>query len=384
MSRPSSISTSDRAAAPAPEARARLRWRRWCAIALGAAGVCLAVVAAVNAAVDPFQQYRLATPYAPRFYHLHHRYINPGIAKHAVYETALIGSSIMESTPNSAIARACGGPAVNLSMPAISAAEMQTLLGTVLRSRHPRRVILVLDFNAFAGAPDARQDSAGPLPRYLYDRNPFNDLPYLLSGTVLRKSLSIVLGRRDEAFRTDPDAPWYWADRMRFGRAEVLRGLDLADLNARYRQPPRTLAGMRASFERNILPVVRDHPATEFDLVWPPYSMLVWIDFAQRNQLDVTLGFKRYVVEAVARLANVRIVDLQEHDEVVADLDRYMDLYHFAPQVNRWLVERTCAGDDLVDAANVASYERALRERLPGWRARAATIAGYDRAEERQ
>ena len=49
---------------------------------LGATAACLAVVGAVNAVVDPFQQYRLAT--APRFYKLHHRWINPGIAKRAL------------------------------------------------------------------------------------------------------------------------------------------------------------------------------------------------------------------------------------------------------------------------------------------------------------
>lgn len=340
---------------------------------LAIAGTCLAVVAAVDWLVDPFQQYRLAT--APRFYRLHHRWINPGIAKHAAYETALIGSSIMESTPNDVIAGACGGPAVNLSMPAISAAEMRVMLGTVFGARDPRRVIAVLDFNAFAGAPDARQESAGPLPAYLYDRNVLNDLPYLLSATVLRKSISILLRHADEPFRTDANAPWYWADRMRFGREEVLRGLDLANLNARFRQPARTLPEMRASFEHNILPIVRAHPRTRFDLVWPPYSMLVWMDFAQRRQLDVTLAFKRYVAESVRDLRNVDIVDLQDHVEVTGNLDLYMDLYHFAPQVDRWLVERACAGLDRVDAANVASYERRLREALLAWRPPATRVA---------
>lgn len=351
------------------------RWRRWCTAVLGATAAALGIVATVNATIDPFQQYRQASSYAPRFYALHHRWINPGIAKRATYATVLIGSSIMESTRNGAIAAACGGPAVNLSMPAISAAEMQTVLDAVFKSRTPGRVVLVLDFNAFAGAPDARQDSAGPLPAYLYDRNVLNDLPYLLSGTVLRKSVSIVFGRHDESFTTDPDAPWYWGDRMRFGRAEVLRGLDLAHLNDRFRQPARALPGMRESFARNILPVLRAHPDTRFELVWPPYSILVWVDFAQREQLDVTLAFKRYVVEAVEGLRNVGVVDLQTHDEITTDLDSYMDIYHFAPRVNAWVVERACAGEDRVDPASVAVFEQRLRGQILAWRPPATRAA---------
>jgi hypothetical protein len=342
-------------------------WRRWCIAVLAVTVAALGAVAAVNATVDPFQQYRLTTSRAPRFYALHHRWINPGLARNASYDTALIGSSIMESTRNDAIAAACGGPAVNLSMPAISAAEMRTLLGTVFAGHDPRRVLLVLDFNAFAGTPDERQESAGPLPAYLYDRSVLDDLPYLLSGTVLRKSLSALLGRRDEPFTDDPNAPWYWADRMRFGRDNVLRDLDLGNLNARFQQPARSLAGMRASFAHNVLPILRAHPETTFDLVWPPYSILVWLDFAQRGQLDVTFDFKRHVIAATAGLPNVRVVDLQAHGEITTDLDRYMDIYHFSPDVNRWIVERACAGEDRVDAGSVDAFEQQLRGQIAAW-----------------
>ncbi len=344
------------------------RWRRWCVSVLASTLVALGAVATVNAIVDPFQQYRLASMYMPRFYALHHRWINPGIAKRAAYDTVLVGSSIMESTRNDWIATACGGPAVNLSMPAISAAEIRTLLDTVFAAREPLRVVLVLDFNAFAGAPDERQDSAGPLPAFLYDRNPFNDLPYLLSGTVLRKSLAILAGSADEPFRTDVDAPWFWGDRFRFAQSEVLRGLDPDNINARFQQPVRTLAGMRRSFEHNIAPVLVRHPATHFDLVWPPYSMFVWRDFAQRAQLDVTLDFKRFVAEAVKAMKNVSVVDLQTHAEITTDLGLYMDIYHFAPQVDRWIIERTCAGLDRVDATSAAAAERHLRAALDAWR----------------
>ena len=355
------------------------RWRAWCLSVLAATFAALAAVLAINVLVDPFQQYGLATRHPPRFYKLHHRFINPGLAKNASYSTVLIGSSIMESTRNDAIAASCGGPAVNLSMPAISASEIRTLLGAVFLSHVPSRVVVVLDFNALAGAPDARQEESGPLPSYLYDASVFDDLPYLLSGIVLRKSVSILLRRNDEEFTTDANAPWYWADHVSFGRGEVLRGLDLRDLNARFRQPARTLEGMRASFERNILPVVRAHPRTRFDLVFPPYSMLVWVDFEQRGQLDVSFAFKRYMAQALASLPNATIVDLQGHDEITGDLDLYRDLYHFAPQVNAWIVARACAALDTEDASNVGRYERDLRAKLAAWKPPVEGAAAWNR-----
>jgi hypothetical protein len=167
---------------------------RWVAGVLGATLAVLGAAAAFVVWVDPFQQYHLATRYPPRFYFLHHRYIDPGLAKNQTYDTVVSGSSIMENTRNDFVAKACGGSAVNLSMPAMSASEQRLMLETAFADRPVRRVIAVLDFNEFSGGMDERQDVAGPLPRYLYDRNPFNDLPYLLSRDVLVKAWRIVGG----------------------------------------------------------------------------------------------------------------------------------------------------------------------------------------------
>ena len=349
--------------------------RRWCIAVVAAIAALLAAIAALDAWVDPFQQFAVASRFAPRFYTLHHRYIDPGLAKNAAYDTLLTGSSIMENSRNADIARACGGRAVNLAMPAQSAFEQRLILETALASRKVRQAIVVLDFNAFAGVPDARQDIAGPLPRYLYGRNPLDKLPYLLSGDVLLKSLRILADDRSESFATDPDAPWYWAGRKRFGRDEVLQGLDLGHLNARYAQPARTLAEMQASFAANLLPILRAHPDTRFDLVWPPYSILVWLDFAQRDQLDVSLAFKRYVYETAGALPNVRVVDLQPLREITHDLDRYTDLYHFAPDVNVRVTDAACRGEYQVTAETLNAFEQALRAQT----AEVATPAGLAR-----
>jgi hypothetical protein len=347
---------------PSPGPAVERSSSRWFAGVLGATLALLGAAAAFVVWVDPFQQYHLASRFPPRFYFLHHRYIDPGPAKNQAYDTVVSGSSIMENTRNDFVAKVCGGSAVNLSMPAMSASEQRLMLETALASRPVRRVIAVLDFNEFAGGLDERQDVAGPLPRYLYDRNPFNDLPYPLSWDVLVKSWRIVASDASEKFTSDPNGAWFWGNVKRFGRDELLRGLDLAHLNARYGQPQRTIGGMRASFEHNLLPLFRSHPETEFDLVWPPYSILVWVDFAQRDQLGVTLEFKRSVVEATRGLANVRIVDLQAERVVTHDLDRYTDLYHFDPAVNEWLVESACRDRNRVDASNVETYERSMRE----------------------
>jgi len=357
---------------PSPGPAVERASRGWFATVLAATIVCLVAVAAFVVWIDPFQQYHLASRFAPRFYFLHHRYINPGLAKNQAYDTVVSGSSITENTRNDFVARTCGGSAVNLSMPAMSASEQRLMLETALANRPLKRIIMVLDFNEFAGGIDERQDVAGPLPRYLYDRNPFNDLPYLLSWDVLVKAWRIVARDTSEKFTSDPNAAWFWGNVVHFGREQVLRGLDMKNLNARYQQPQRTLEGMRASFEHNLLPFLRNHPETEFDLVWPPYSILVWVDFAQRDQMGVTLDFKRYVFDATRAFSNVRVVDLQGEAAITHDLDRYDDIYHFDPAVNELLVDAACKARWQVDAISLGEFERALRDQV----ARVNTPAG--------
>lgn len=338
-------------------------YRRWLAVALVTACLVATGVAAFNIWIDPFQYFHLATRFPPRFYTSYHRFINPGLARNGIYDVVVSGSSIVENTRNNVTAEACGGTSVNLAMPAMSASEQRLILDLALRSRRVRRVVTVLDFNEFAGSPDSRQEVAGPLPRYLYDDNPFNDFPYVLSWDVFRKSLAIYRGVTDSEFRSDTNAPWFWAYRRQFGRSQVLRELNINDINARFQQPPRTFDGMRVSFDRNVLSLMTSYPDTRFEVVWPPYSILVWLDFAQRDQLEVTLAFKRYVAAAVESLPNVRIHDLQAIREVTHDLDRYTDIYHFDPSVNDWIVRMACGstGDDL---ASLARSEAALRAQV--------------------
>jgi hypothetical protein len=56
------------------------------------------------------------------------------------------------------------------------------ILRTALAARPLQRAIVVLDFTGYAGPPDARHPLAGPLPAYLYDRNPGNDFPTCCRG----------------------------------------------------------------------------------------------------------------------------------------------------------------------------------------------------------
>jgi hypothetical protein len=327
-------------------------------------GACLllAVAGAVNYRVDPFQQYRIPSSYAARFYAAYQRHENPGIARNYALDRAIVSSSLMENVSGSEVDAAFGyGKTFNLSFAGLTAYEARKLLESVLAEGKVKEVIYNVDFNAFSGKPN-RTGIPEPLPLYLYDTQRWNDYPYLLSIGTLRKSIDILAGRRAAGYSENRDRPWYWADTAQFSAKGVVEHLDPMDLNQRFKQPPRTMDGMMTSFDANLIPLVRDHPGVKFIFVWPPYSVLVWADFAQRGQLDVSLDFKRRFVEAMSKYPNVRIHDFQERADWIKHLNDYVDIYHFSPRVSSAIVTEIAADHERLTPENVDERNRRLRE----------------------
>ena len=338
----------------------RTRARHYAQVLLLAFAGLAGAVAVFNYVVDPFQQYRQPTWYEARYYRPLQRYVNPGIAKHYDYDTVITGSSMMENYRNAQVGGILHGKAIDLAMGAMTAYELRQLLTTILAASKAKHIILDLNFNAFAGTP-TMQLVPEPLPIYLYDDNPWNDVHYLLQAQTLGKATEIALGLQRGRFSTDSDAPWYWADEYEFSKTATLRGLDLRNINRDFKQPPRTLDGMRASFEANLLPLLRAHPEVRFSLVYPPWSALVWEDFRQRNQIEVSLAFKRSVFDAVRDLPNVALYDFQARLDWVTNLDNYKDLYHFSPRISREMIEAIAKGVSRVTPDSLPQAEAIQR-----------------------
>lgn len=343
----------------------RSRSASFAVVTLGATASLIAAVMLFNFVIDPFQQYRLAGDGSRRFVHSLQRYISPGIAKNADYEMVIQGSSMMENFNNAEVSRRCGMKAVNLALSAAVGFEQRTILETAFHRRPVRHVILSLDYNSFSPPPDASSpDIPEPLPMYLYDRNPLNDVRYLANLSVAVRSQAHITHAKNEVYSTNADQPWAWYQGAIFSREQTVAGLDPDNINKRFRQPQRTLDGMKANFNKNIAALIEKHPETKFDVFYPPYSILVWADFVQRDQLRVSLDFKSHVFERIGKLANVRIFDMQWDESITHNLDLYKDIYHHSPAQNSRMIAAACEGDNryLVSRNSLPVFINRLRE----------------------
>ena len=342
--------------------------RRFRAFILGTLSLTtllLAAVALMNWRVDPFQQYRLAPADQARFPRALQRYINPGLAKNADYDFVITGSSLMENYDLADVNSLCHAKSINLSISAMAGYEQRRILEVVLRHHAPRHVVMTLDFNSFAPPVESSlPEIPDALPLFLYDDNPLNDFRYLLSGPVTMRTLSIVRGTRIGSESTNFNRAWRWDHEVSFSRTRALNDIDPADINRRFKQGPRTVERMHASFDHNIADLIERHPGTDFSVIFPPYSIVVWADFVQRNQLDVSLEFKRHVYQRLHALPNARIFDLQWDADIIQNLDLYTDIYHYNPAINRRMLATACFNDPQyrVTESNLDAFELSLRQ----------------------
>jgi hypothetical protein len=311
--------------------------------------------------VDPYQMYHPVLGGRPLFHRMLQRFFVPGLARTADYEVALVGTSMLQNVPNSAVARVCGGPTVNLAMAGASIHEEALTLRLALEHKGTKTVLMTMDYNSFSGGETAPVlGSNFVFPEYLYDDSVFSKLPYLLSLDSLIASYRALYGKVGENETTNADFPWKFPENMKFNAASAVEGIDPSAINSKYHMLNLDLESMKSIFEKNFFEIFSRNPAVKIHIVFSPYSILVWHDYAQRGQIPVYFGFKKWLVDLTKRFPNVDVADYQDHAEIITDLSLYADIYHSSETITERVVAGACSGDSVLTKENFDSRTASL------------------------
>ena len=341
--------------------KSQRKWARWCWWFLAGCLLLMGSAATFTLVVDPYQIYHPALGGHPVFNRYLQRFYVPGLARTGTYEIALAGTSMLQNIPNSAVSRLCGGRAVNLCMAGASIHE--EALATRLALEHPgtKTLILTLDYNSFSGGATEPVVGANPVfPPYLYDRSILDKFPYLLSFDSLRTSYRLLRGIVSSDETRDADWPWKFPDSMIFQASRAVNGIDPRDINRTFGMPNLNLESLKAAFAYNFFPLLAEYKAVKFHFVFPPYSILVWHDYAQRGQIPTYFAFKKWLVEQSGRFGNFDIVEYQDRADIITNLSLYADIYHTNERITEELVRSACVGDANLTRENFDSRTQSL------------------------
>ena len=332
--------------------------RRFVIWFLVAALVPTFVVGALVIAMDPYQNFHATDRYPANM-----RYLAPGMARHQHADTVIIGDSMTQNFIGSVASRVLGRRVLNLSVPGSTNYTQGKLARLAIEDGGARNVIWGIRYRTSMGAVD-RTRLGKDFPRYLYDRNPFNDYRYVFNQSVVVMSWWML--RDPDVGRTDPNLfnTWFLAPKNAPGRAKVLAGFKPS--KGVSQEVPRGLRAevMSESFDRNVLRVVKDHPEVHFTFFIPPHTGILYANMMRHKpaQFAEVLAFMRHVFDACLAQPNVTLHYFDHLPAITHNLDNYKDTSHYSVDISNVMLRAFLRGQAVVTPDNKdALLERFVR-----------------------
>ncbi|MGC5328441.1 hypothetical protein [Brevibacillus sp. SYSU BS000544] len=341
-------------------------YKKWGTSVLYATLSMLLLLVGLNYWVDPLQFYH-KTYLTPDFSD-QQRYQNPGLARNYDYDTIMVGSSMTENFWPSYVQEKLGTNLMKLSMSGSTAKEQNMITNLAIGTGKVKTVMWGVDYFSLRGDPDRVRQEFGAFPYYLYDRNPFNDLNYLINLDTSKqafRSLGVSLGM---AKSKNPDLNRLntWETPGLFGKQNVLKEWDKLKQGGSFKPSEYELGNVQRNMDENVLSVIKAHPEVQFVLFYPPYSILQHRYFYDKDPafFENELYVKQYLFDQVGSLPNVKIYEFQHEQKITFDLNNYKDLAHHSRKINEWMVDQMAADKYRVTKETIKRYLQELKEQV--------------------
>jgi hypothetical protein len=326
----------------------------------------LLVIGVFNFVVDPYQQYRKAS-----FYKLPYedeRELNAGLAKNFDFDSVVIGSSMMENFTIYDLKHILKyNKPIKLTMAGSSSYEQKLILNTAFRHKKIKNVLLGMDFFAYYGSVKRLKHGESFFPFYLYDESFFNDYKYIFSSDTLRRSFHVLFSRKKKELY-DYNKMYEWHSRNQ-NKKDLLPVL-YKKWNARENfdneatAQEKNLQFMVNNFNTNLKSIIKEHPNVHFILFFPPYSILAYKVYEERDELKDFIKFKEYVARTLASYKNVSLYDFEFAENVTYNLQNYFDLYHYNKNISRWILMQISAKHYRVHIQNYKEKNKKFLQKI--------------------
>ena len=222
-----------------------------------------------------------------------------------------------------------------------------------------KNVIWCLDIFALTSPLEVTLAS-DPALQYLHTDTIPDDATYLFNKDVLFQEIPTYVA--SSFLHKNVDRKGYdWSEGKEFGAQKALQA---------YEKPEHALPAQAHDTEseylqQNLQHIEQElsaHPNIKYTILFPPYSRLWW-DCGYTNGIS-DLYFE--VIEtALPRLCSYDNVDLyyfQADRDIVLNLDNYMDMIHYGPWVNQYILDCIKDGTHKVTLDRVDSVILEMRE----------------------
>jgi len=348
---------------------------------LAASTAMMLAAAALNFAVDPLQLFRPAALLQP-MYSDDVRMQNAGLIRSQAFDTVFMGTSLAIHFRQSDIDRTLGVHSLKLTMQGSSSHEQVFVLEQALKQRQPKRIVWEMDDWIFVDAPEIESDIY--LPTGLYRRDVKGVASYLFSGAMARESalmlLRVIPGLAPVADRVgkftidnvdDINTLARGADSQYNAKAAMAAFVRITNpVRSRYLGEGYDYASEVRNFERDAVSLIARHPDVQFDIYFPPYSILQFVAMrdASPQTLKIVYDVTEYVAKRLTQFSNVRLFDFRRLKAITHDLDNYSDVIHHSPAIDLKVLQMLAGGKHRVDAAMPMASLDELKAQVEAYR----------------
>lgn len=281
---------------------------------------------------------------------------NPGIAKNFDYDSVILGSSMTINFNTDYFAEIMGLNTVKLCYNGAFPKDNANIL-PIVQKTHPdvKNIFWGIDIHNYKVQENIQAFST---PDYLYDDNPWNDLPYLLNKEVI---LNYIILPHEDTSMSDAYSFWRYTN---FSEQVALANYSLPQEGPMLEDDV-YLEAIKRNLEKYVFPYLKEMPETTFSFFFPPYSILYWNSSNISGDINALLAGEQYMMEEFLRYPNAKVFYFQNNWDIVTNLDNYSDYYHYSNIINDYMTECFADGTNEVNAENLEEVMEQMKSELP-------------------
>ena len=286
-----------------------------------------------------------------------------GSIRNFEYDSVLVGSSVAENFDSTFLNVSYDCDTLKIIRASGSVADLLYYLEMAQSEHELRNVFWCLDVFSMTAATKVTLYGED-IPRYLHTETILDDLPYLYNKEILFEIIPAHLAFSRQGLNTGGQA-YNWAREKEFGADVAMRAYDREGIQADAVIVQKDLSEVEELLNENIdllAEQITSHPQIQYRFLLPPYSLLWWDCAYVNGELEQRFAILEETISALLTFENVEVYFFQNQEEIVCDLANYMDMIHYTPDVNQYMLESMAAGESRLTHDNKKEFMQALRE----------------------
>lgn len=307
---------------------------------------------------DPFYQYHTPLPGLKTVLFERETQV-PGSIQTLDYDSVLLGTSVVENCDSAYLDAQFGCKTLKIVKGSGSNADLLYYLDMAHAEQDLQYVFWGIDWHMLTSPTEVTVINEYS-PSYLFTENPLDDFTYHFNKDVIFKKIPLMVAYSFADINTG-GAAYDWSDDKDFSATKAMQDYNKPAETA----PAADYTDKISLIRENITMIVQEiqsHPDTEYYLLFPPYSLLMWDDVYTSGRGDMYFYMLDEMMEALLPLENAKVYYFQADKEIVCNLNNYMDKMHYSPEINQLMLESIVAENYLVTEENVEDIKQDMSE----------------------